>query len=109
MPRLPRIYIKGVLYYITCNGLHHQSIFKDQEDYGMFLELLKKYQDQYGIKLFSYVLLPGHLHLLVEMIGQDDDISGFMHDLNNSYTKYFNSRHNRKGHLFRSRFKAAVH
>ncbi len=74
----------------------------------MFLELLQKYQQQYGIRLFSYVLLPGHLHLLLEMAGDDNDVSGFMHDLNNSYTKYYNGRYERKGHLFRGRFKAAV-
>ena len=74
----------------------------------MFLELLKKYQQQYGIKLFSYVLLPNHLHLLLEMTGEGEQVSGFMHDLNNSYTKYFNSRYERKGHLFQGRFKAAV-
>lgn len=74
----------------------------------MFLELLKKYQQQYGIKLLSYVLLPDHLHLLLEMTGEGEQISGFMHDLNNSYTKYFNGRYERKGHLFQGRFKAAV-
>lgn len=74
----------------------------------MFLELLRKYQQQHGIKLFSYVLLPEHLHLLLEVTGEKEEISGFMHDLNNTYTKYFNSRYERKGHLFRGRFKAAL-
>jgi REP element-mobilizing transposase RayT len=74
----------------------------------MFLELLQKYQQQYGIRLFSFVLLPGHLHLLLEVTGEEDDISGFMHSLNNTYTKYFNGRYERKGHLFQGRFKAAL-
>lgn len=74
----------------------------------MFLELLKKYQQQYGIRLFSFVLLPDHLHLLLEVTGAKNDISGFMHSLNNTYTKYFNGRYERKGHLFQGRFKAAL-
>jgi hypothetical protein len=36
------------------------------------------------------------------------EISDFMRGLNNNYTKYFNSRYNRKGHLFRERFKSAM-
>ena len=108
MARLPRIYIKGILYYVTCRGIHNQNIFKDKEDYQMFLELLKKYQQQYGIRLFSFVLLPDHLHLLLEVTGEENDISGFMHSLNNTYTKYFNGRYQRKGHLFQGRFKAAL-
>ncbi|MBU1998015.1 MAG: transposase, partial [Candidatus Omnitrophica bacterium] len=79
---------------------------------------LKKYQEQYKIKIFSYALMSDHLHLMVDMEKFDVDetkpaarsqvFSDFMHDLNNSYTKYFNSRNDRKGHLFRERFKAAL-
>jgi REP element-mobilizing transposase RayT len=116
MPRLPRIYLKNAVYYITCRGEHGENIFKDEKDYEMFLELLKKYQEQYEIKVFSYALLPDHLHLLVEMEkeareeapNKSQEISDFMHILNNTYTKYFNSRYDKKGHLFRERFKAVL-
>lgn len=82
----------------------------------MFLELLKKYKEQYDIKIFAYALMPDHLHLLVEMVSpktgsqpaRSQDISDFMHNLNNAYTKYFNNAYDRKGHLFRERFKAAL-
>jgi REP element-mobilizing transposase RayT len=85
----------------------------------MFLDLMKKYQEQYGIKIFAFCLMPDHLHLLVEMeknavaeekegIGSFQNISDFMQGLNNNYTKYFNGRYNRKGHLFRERFKSAL-
>jgi len=117
MPRLPRIYIRDALYFITCRGEHNETLFKDEKDYLMFLDLMKKYQEQYGIKMFAYCLLPDHLHLLVEMekgesglpeTGKSQEISGFMRDLNNNYTKYYNSRYERKGHLFRERFKSAL-
>jgi len=117
MPRLPRIYIEGAVYFITCRGENEQNIFNDEKDYLMFLELLKKYKDQYDIKIFGFVLMPNHLHLLIEMkanlpdgsaIKKSQEISEFMHSLNNAYTKYFNSRYGRKGHLFRERFKAAL-
>ncbi|MDD5347173.1 MAG: transposase [Candidatus Omnitrophica bacterium] len=122
MSRLPRIYLKEAAYFITCRGEHNETIFKDGEDYKMFLDLMKKYQEQYGIKVFAFCLMPDHLHLLVEMEKTADGqeapsreppsrsqaISDFMHDLNNNYTKYFNGRYNRKGHLFRERFKSAL-
>lgn len=82
-------------------------MFRDDRDYQMFLELLKKYQGQCEIKTFAYCLLPDHLHLLVEMEKQDA-LSDFMHSLNNTYTKYFNGRYKRRGHLFRERFKAVL-
>jgi REP element-mobilizing transposase RayT len=106
MPRLPRIQIKGVLYYITCRGDHHEQIFKDEGDYQMFLGLLKKYKEQYDFKLFAYALLPSHLHLLMEL--SEASISDIMHDLNSGYTKYYNNKYERGGHLFRERFRAAL-
>lgn len=114
MPRLPRIYVEKALYYVTSRGDYSQEIFKDREDYKMFLELLKKYKGQYGLKLFAFCLLPNHFHLLMELPkqGQAEDkagiLSAVMHDLNSSYTKYFNGRYQQKGHLFRERYKAAL-
>ncbi|MFH1062872.1 MAG: transposase [Candidatus Omnitrophota bacterium] len=107
MPRLPRVYIENSVYYITCNGLQNQVIFKDARDYGMYFELLKKYKDQYGVKLYAYTLMYNHLHLLIE-VDKKASVSTLMHDLTSSYTKYFNGCYDRKGHLFRERFKAAV-
>lgn len=85
----------------------------DREDYRIFLELLKKYKEQYGFKLYTFVLLLDHYHLLLELPSQSQEkykggISEIMHDLNSSYTKYFNGRYDRKGHLFQERFKAAL-
>jgi len=67
MPRLPRVNIEGALYYITCRGIDNQSIFLSEEDYLAYLGLLAKYRKEYGFKLFSFVLLPNHLHLLIEI------------------------------------------
>lgn len=114
MPRPPRIYLENALYYVTSKGDDNQHIFKDQEDFKTFLDLLKKYKAQYGFKLFVFCLLPDHFHLLMELPVRKEQIykmgalSSIMHDLNSSYTKYFNGKYLRKGHLFRERYKAAL-
>ena len=107
MPRLPRIHIPNCLYYITAKGNLGESIFLDEGDYKMYLELLKKYKQQYGFKLFSFEPMPGSLNLLLEL-KEGETISMVMHDINSSYTKYFNGRYARKGHAFRERFKPVV-
>jgi REP element-mobilizing transposase RayT len=73
----------------------------------MYFELLKKYRQQYGFKLFSFALMPNQLNLLMEL-KEGTTISVVMHNLNSSYTKYFNGRYQRKGHVFRERFKSVV-
>jgi REP element-mobilizing transposase RayT len=73
----------------------------------MYLELVNRYKSQHKFRLYAYTLLPERLHLLVEP-GDDATISQIMHDLNSSYTKYFNGKNARRGHLFESRFKSAL-
>ena len=73
----------------------------------MYLELVNKYKSQHKFKLYSYCLLPDHLELLIET-SDDASISEIMHDLNSLYTKYFNGRYQRHGHLFESRFRSVL-
>jgi len=101
MPRLPRIQIEGAIYYVTSKGLAGQNVFKEEPDYEMYLNLIKKYKGQYKFRLFSYCLAPDQLHLLIET-REDATLSEIMHDLNSMYTKYFNSRYGRSGPLFES-------
>jgi REP element-mobilizing transposase RayT len=107
MGRLPRIYIEGAVYYVTCRGAQNEKLFREEKDYKMYLELLEKYKEEYNFKLFAYCLLPHHLHLLIEP-KKETKISQIMRNLNTAYSKYFNSRYNRQGHLFRERFKACL-
>jgi len=104
MVKIPRTHIAGAIYYVTSRGDNEDVIFKDQQDYQKYLELLIKYKKQYGFGLFAFVLLPSHLHLLIEL-KKGLTLSDIMHDLNANYTKYFNGRYQRKGHLFQERYK----
>ena len=102
------VHIDDALYYVTSQGEGNNSeIFKDDEDYRTYEGLLRKYKEQYDFRLFSYLLLPNHLHLLIEL-KEGITISQIMHALNSSYIKYFNRRYNRKGHLLQERFKLVV-
>ncbi len=57
------------------------------------------------VKIISYCIMPDHYHLLLKVL-KDDCISKFIGDVENSYTRYFNLRSNRKGPLWQSRFKS---
>lgn len=107
MPRLPRIYLENCLYYITSRANQGQEIFKDGEDYKMYLELLKKYKEQFGFKLFSFLLGKEQISLLME-VGEGATISVIMHGVSSNYTKYFNNRYQKRGHLFQERFRSVV-
>ena len=107
VPREPRIYIENVLYLVTAKGDEDRDLFNDSQDFNAYLKSLIGYKREYGFKLFAFALLPKSLCLLVEL-KNNVTISTIMHDLNSRYTKAYNGRYGKKGHLFRSRFKSVL-
>ncbi len=107
MPRTPRVNLEGALYYVTSRAAQGQNLFNDPEDYAAYLELLAKYKTQHGFKLFAYCLLSAHIHLLVEST-PETTLSDIMHNITSAYTKFYNRKYKRQGHLFRGRYRATV-
>jgi REP element-mobilizing transposase RayT len=50
----------------------------------------------------AWCLMTTHYHLLVAT--PEPDLAAGMHVINGSYARWFNERHDRKGHLFRARY-----
>jgi REP element-mobilizing transposase RayT len=82
-------------------------LFNDREDYGEYLKSLAEYKKEYGFRLYAFNLLPKRLCLLIEL-QNNVTISTIMHNLNTKYTKSYNGRYGKKGHLFQSRFKSQL-
>lgn len=58
-----------------------------------------------SIELINFCLMDNHFHLTVREL-KEGGISKYMQRIGNAYTKYFNSKYRRKGHLFEAPFKA---
>ena len=61
--------------------------------------------DKKHLEIIAFCLMPNHYHLLLKQISQNG-IRNFLSLFQNSYTKYFNTRHNRRGPIFQGEFKA---
>ncbi len=57
------------------------------------------------VEIIAFCLMNNHFHLMLKEISRNG-ISKYMHRFGTSYTKYFNTRYERTGHLLGSRFKA---
>lgn len=113
--------MENTYYHIYNRGVEGREIFKDEQDYKVFLSFIKRYlttltgnevrprwKKDLVSKLYlsAYCLMPNHFHLLVKQITKDS-ITVFMRALMNSYVGYFNKKYKRIGGLFQGKFKAA--
>ncbi|MBM4136791.1 MAG: hypothetical protein FJ241_08165 [Nitrospira sp.] len=106
MARPLRIQYPGAVYHTTCRGNERKNIFTDVSDKITFLDILAQSIKIYQIKMFCYVLMDNHFHLLVETpLG---NLSEFMRHFNITYTSRYNKRHKRIGHLYQGRYKSIL-
>jgi REP element-mobilizing transposase RayT len=106
MARKPRVEFDGALYHVIVRGNQRQRTFDDDPDRKRYLERLEHYRQRYGFRLYAYVLMANHVHLLIETKGVA--LSKIMQGLQSSYTQSFNRRHKKVGHLFQGRYKAIL-
>lgn len=106
MAKKKRIWYPGAVYHITNRGNRRADIFKDEEDYQVYLTILQQTMDKYPYILYSYCLMTNHIHMQIET--KDVEIWHIMRYINLLYTKYFNNKYNFIGHLFQGRYKSEI-
>jgi len=127
-----RVFAVGSFYHIFTKSIAGYQIFKSDSDYERIVEIMQYYvyenipirfsfykrlKEDKRIKnasdfdkldklvdIIAYCIMPTHIHLLLTP-SKENSISIYMKNLLNSYTRYFNTKNNRKGPLWQGRFK----
>ncbi|VGO15616.1 hypothetical protein PDESU_04201 [Pontiella desulfatans] len=81
-------------------------LFADDKDRARFIDQLSERVGRHQIRLYLYVLMTNHFHLVFETPA--GNCSTFMQALSTAYTVYYNRRHHRHGHLLDGRYKAKL-
>lgn len=111
---------KGEYYHIYNRGNAGDDIFIDLEDYWFFLQRLRlnlypeesfKFRIRQlpanSFSIIAYCLMPNHFHFLLR---QNSNIptSKLVTKICSSYSKYFNKKYKRVGHVFQDQFKQVI-
>jgi len=107
MTRIARIAMDNAVYHIITRGNQKQTVFREQRDYTEYLSRLEFYKKKYAFKLYSFCLMPNHVHLIIE-VDVNLKLNKIMRGLNLSYTLYFNFKYKTVGHLWQDRFKSKI-
>ena len=126
-------YVDNGFYHVYNRGVNKGDIFFDDQDYRVFLHLLKYYLSpvqsldkehpltdlmeivrprplanlEKEVDLVAYCLMPNHFHLLLKQ-NTIDGMTKLMRRLMTTFAMYINKRHHRVGHLFQAKYKAAL-
>src|SRR3990167_7256713 len=133
MPGRKTPLVTDEIYHVYNRGINKQPTFNIKREYqrailaikfykissppirlSKFLELDKQReaemlkvmnQSEELVQIICFCLMPNHFHFLLKQ-KQENGISKFMGNFQNSYTRYFNTRNERDGSLFLDQFKA---
>ena len=65
MARLPRLVLPGIPHHITQRGNRRELTFFEDGDYALYLDLLADGAKRAGVEVWSYCLMPNHVHIIV--------------------------------------------
>lgn len=121
-------------YHLYNRGVNKQSIFSEERDMTRFLFLIlylqsskridnlgrkatdffktlscdietKEVAKNRNVELSGFCLMPNHFHLIVKEV-EEGGIASYMQRVLNAYTKYWNIKYEKSGHLFQGPYKA---
>jgi len=124
-------FIEGEIYHIFNKSISNYGIFKDLNNSQRFLNVVEYYnnrlitksfsqfiirkkfdyqniihpKDFTYVKILSYCIMPDHYHFLLKIL-VDSTLSKLINTIEDSFTRYFNIKFDRKGPLWQTSFKS---
>lgn len=124
------------IYHVYNRGIERRTIFTSRREFQRSIEVIKYYRftnlslkfskflvqpyekklemlanietlENKQVEIIAYCLMPNHFHFLLKQL-KDIGVSKFVANFTNSYTKYFNTKHERNGPLVQGMFKAVL-
>jgi REP element-mobilizing transposase RayT len=106
MPRRLRIQYPGAIYHIMSRGNARQDIVRDDLDRERLLSVLGRTVERFGWRLFAFVLMTNHLHLVLKT--PQPNLSKGMQWFLSSYANAWARRHKFVGHVLQGRYRTEL-
>ena len=108
MPRKKHEWYEGAKLHVIARGNRRSDIFKDENDYKIYLNCLNEAMEYYKnkYKIIAYALMTNHIHIIIET--SDKDVSDLIKRAHGIYALKFNKKYSYIGHLFQDRYKGIV-
>ena len=122
------VFVDNEIYHMYNRGVAKQNIFNDERDYDRFSKTISYFLESKPaqklsnidpdtlklilnqpakdpiVEILAYCLMPNHFHLLVKQL-KVGGITNFTRRTFDSYTRYYNTRHDRVGTIYQGKVK----
>ena len=107
MPRKARILVPNCPHHIVQRGHNRNVVFLGDQDYQYYLENLREWKKELGIKLYAWCLMSNHIHIVAEPGKDAMTLSTLMKMVNGRQAAYINKLEGRSGSIWEGRYKAS--
>lgn len=94
----------SLIYHVYNRSNARVPIFRSREDFYCFMDLLGKYSARFALKIYHWVVMSNHYHLLFKL-EQPKGVSKIMAGLAKAYSCYHHKTYSVSGFLWQGRFK----
>ena len=91
MARLPRLVLPGIPHQITQHGNRRERMFFEDDDFELYLDLLAEAAVRSQVAIWSYCLMPNHIHI-VAVPSDEDGLRRTFRYVHRHYTGFINAR-----------------
>lgn len=126
--------VTGKIYHVFNHANRNDRLFSDENVTKHFLRIIEYYRQhtpsvrlsyyqkwhmehgekiqrdtnpKYDVSVIAYGIMPNHFHLIVEQ-KMERGISRYMSNIQNSFTRFYNTLEGSRGHVFEGQFKAVL-
>jgi putative transposase len=103
MSRIARVILPGVWHHITQRGNRRQTVFFDDSDRELYLQLLERHCSKHGVKITGYCLMTNHVHLLA-IPARETSLARAFGGAHTDYARWLNLHRGETGHFWQSRY-----
>ena len=103
MARLARAVFPGIPHHVTQRGNGRGQTFFSDDDYAAYGELMAEQAAAAGVQVWSWVLMPNHVHLVL-VPSDEDGLRRMLAPLHRRYAGRVHARLKRTGHFWQGRF-----
>lgn len=97
LPQRYNIYDQNCAHFVTSTVVHWIPVFCREDYFAVLVDSLKHCIDHRGLRVYAYVLMPNHFHLICSQA--DGDLSGVMRDFKRFTSRQISGMLERDGRL----------